>query len=90
VERERERGWVGCGVLGVGCWVLGGEVERWGGIAFTGKKLMGYFFGIQEIMHSYHANSSAVSSAVFYKDSSNNSSITDKLSGTFVFGKRWC
>jgi hypothetical protein len=32
-------------------------------ILFIGKKLMGYFFGIQEIMHSYHANSS------FSKDS---------------------
>jgi hypothetical protein len=28
---------------GVGIWVGGGG----GGIAFTGKKLMGYFFGIQ-------------------------------------------
>ncbi len=37
----------------------GGGVRGWGGIAITGKKLMGYFFGIQEIMHSYHANSSA-------------------------------
>jgi hypothetical protein len=26
-------------------------------ILFIGKKLMGYFFGILEIMHSYHANS---------------------------------
>jgi hypothetical protein len=44
----------------------GREVVR---ILFIGKKLMGYFFGIQEIMHSYHANSSAVSSAVSSKDS---------------------
>jgi hypothetical protein len=60
------------------------------------KKLMGYFFGIQEIMHSYHANSSAVSkdsskdSSRCYRYSSNDSSITDKLLGTFVSGKRWC
>jgi hypothetical protein len=31
-------------------------------ILFIGKKLMVYFFGNQEIMHSYHANSSKDSS----------------------------
>ena len=59
---------MGCWVLGVGCWVLG---VGWRGIAFTGKKLMGYFFGIQEIMHSYHANSSADSSKDSQKTSGN-------------------
>jgi hypothetical protein len=58
------------GVGGVGC--------GWGGIAFTGKKLMGYFFGIQEIMHSYHANSSVDSSKDSHKDSHKDSSDSSK------------